>query len=60
VRERWHAGTLVERKFSPPGEPGRPTTVINYVGQGPSGLAARAALSNERLGYSLVIETLPL
>jgi hypothetical protein len=62
VRERWKAGKLAERTFSPTDPAAKPPgdVTITYEGQGPSGLAARVSLANARFGYSLAIESFPL
>jgi hypothetical protein len=60
VRERWRGGAIVARTFATADAAAQPTTTIAYAGQGPSGLAAHVTLENVRLGYTLLIETLPL
>jgi hypothetical protein len=62
VRERWRAGRLVERTFTPVDPAAKPpgNVTITYQGEGPSGLAARVSLENARFGYSLTIESFPL
>jgi Protein of unknown function (DUF3261) len=60
VRELWRGGAIVTRTFATVDAAPQPTTTITYAGQGPSGLAAHVTLANARLGYTLLIETLPL
>lgn len=62
LRERWRAGRLVERVFTPADPAVEPPgdVTIHYEGEGPSGLAARVKLVNARFGYSLSIESFPL
>jgi Protein of unknown function (DUF3261) len=64
IHESWRDGKLVERTFTRPrshpgGEPPGVITIA-YVGDGPSGLAARVTLDNARFGYTIRIDTLPI
>jgi Protein of unknown function (DUF3261) len=61
VVERWTGGRLTSRTFSPTSDPAHPITTITYDPPGAAGgLPARVSLVNARLGYSLIIETLPM
>ena len=59
IHERWRDGKLIERTFAsarskPPG-----TISISYQAYGASGPATHITLQNARLGYRIVIETVP-
>jgi hypothetical protein len=62
VRERWRAGKLVERVFSPADPAAKPPgdVTISYEGEGPAGLAAHVKLVNARFGYDLSIDSFQL
>jgi hypothetical protein len=64
VHERWRAGRLVERTFAraaPTDSRQPPAEVrISYAGEGPDGLAAVVTLKNDRFGYVLTIESMPI
>jgi len=61
VRERWHQGRLQFRSYGPR-EPATapPIVTIAYEGTGPAGLPAHVLLTHQTLGYTLVVETLPM
>jgi hypothetical protein len=56
IRERWQAGHIVERRFSPPA--GKGGVVVSFSAAPAPVLAPRVRLVNEALGYQLQIETL--
>ena len=59
ISERWRAGRLRQRTFSPaPGAP-RGAITITYDGEIAPGVAADVELTNDRFGYRLRIHNLP-
>jgi hypothetical protein len=56
IRERWHAGHVVERRILPPD--GKGGVVVSFSGAATPVVAPRVRLVNEALGYRLEIDTL--